>query len=307
MRICLSCQHRHDREDWICPSCHHKPARHLNFLSFATEVAVERVGFKPKSYGQLAEAEEENFWFRARNSLLTWALERYFPSAQSLLEIGCGTGFVLRGFRSTFPTLKLTGSDVLCEGLFFASKRVPEATLMQMDARCIPFENEFDVLGAFDVLEHIKEDEVVIQQMHQAAKPGGGIIVTVPQHPWLWSAMDKVSGHWRRYGRRELEQKVRKAGFNVVWVQSFVSLLLPLMIGARLLKKRRVADDMSEVRIGRLANWCLECVLGVERWLIRSGISFPAGGSLLLIARKAEHNQQTFPSVGSAARPRSVS
>jgi SAM-dependent methyltransferase len=287
MRICLSCEHRHDREDWICPACHNKPARHLNFLSFAPEIAVDQVRFKAEYYGQLAEVEEENFWFRARNRLLTWALELYFPSARSLLEIGCGTGFVLRGFRSTFPALKLTGSEVICEGLLFASQRVPEATLIQMDACRIPFENEFDVVGAFDVLEHIKEDEIVLQQMYQAVKPGGGIIVTVPQHPWLWSEMDKVSGHWRRYGRKELQQKVRKAAFRVVSVRSFVSLLLPLMVGARLVKKRRVADDMSEFRIGRVLNRCLEKVMRLEYWLIRAGMSVPAGGSLLLIARKA--------------------
>lgn len=66
-----------------------------------------------------------------------------------------------------------------------------------MDARRIPFEGEFDVIGAFDVLEHIEEDERVLGQLNAALRSGGGIIATVPQHQWLWSEMDTVSGHRR--------------------------------------------------------------------------------------------------------------
>lgn len=291
MRICLTCECRHDQENWFCPSCHNQPVRQLSFLSFAPEISAEQVGFKPGYYRHLAELEEDNFWFRSRNRLLTWSLKTYFPSAQSLLEIGCGTGFVLQGFRSTFPTLKLAGSEVLFDGLVVASHRVPTAKLFQLDARRIPFEDEFDVIGAFDMLEHVKEDDIVLRQMYQAVRPGGGIIITVPQHRWLWSDMDAVSGHWRRYRRRELQQKVRKAGFSVVAVRSFVSLLLPLLLAARLAKKRKVHDDMAEFKIGRRLNRCLENVMVLERSLIRAGISFPAGGSLLMAARKGGRSQ----------------
>ena len=77
-----------------------------------------------------------------------------------------------------------------------------------MDARRIPYEAEFDVIGAFDVIEHIYEDAAVLQQMHRAVRPGGGIIVTVPQHRFLWSKQDEFSCHFRRYTRGELMSKV---------------------------------------------------------------------------------------------------
>jgi len=288
MKICLACGYRHDRKDWLCPACHNKPAQRLGFFSFAPEISTDQVGFKAEYYGQLAKVEEENFWFRSRNRLLIWTLQTHFPGAQSFLEVGCGTGFVLRGFRSAFPGLKVAGSEVFREGMVYASQRVPEATLFQMDARRIPFENEFDVIGAFDVLEHIQEDDLVLQQMYQAVKPAGGIMVTVPQHQWLWSENDAVSGHWRRYERKELQRKVQGAGFQVVFTQSFVSLLLPLLIWSRRIKKIRGSDDWSEFKIGYLANWVLGNVLQVERFLIRAGVSFPVGGSLLLIARKLQ-------------------
>ena len=79
-----------------------------------------------------------------------------------------------------------------------------------MDARRIPFEREFDVVGAFDVLEHIVEDEDVLGQMFKATRPGGGLLVTVPQHPFLWSASDEHAMHQRRYSRAELRRKVER-------------------------------------------------------------------------------------------------
>ena len=156
----------------------------------------------------------------------------------------------------------------------------------QMDARRIPFEDEFDVIGAFDVIEHIEEDEIVLRQMHQATKPGGGIVITVPQHRWLWSKNDKVSGHRRRYRRDELKDKVWRAGFEVVATKAFVALPLPLLVWSRLVRKIKGPDDWSEFKISAMTNWCLDNVLSVERCLIRAGFSFPVGGSLLLAARK---------------------
>ena len=107
-----------------------------------------------------------------------------------------------------------------------------------MDARRIPFECEFDVVGAFDVLEHLVEDESALAQMFNAARPGGGLLVTVPQQRYLWSASDEYAMHQRRYSRAELRAKVESAGFQIERITSFNSLLLPLMILSRMQQKR---------------------------------------------------------------------
>src|SRR6266545_4042215 len=91
---------------------------------------------------------------------------------ENFLEIGCGTGFVLSGIRKAFPELILSGSEIFSEGLNLAAERLPGVELFQMDARRIPFQEEFDVIGAFDVLEHVKEDEEVLSQMYQATRKG---------------------------------------------------------------------------------------------------------------------------------------
>lgn len=289
MKICLACGQRFAADDWDCPACGHAPARRDGYLAFAPELADANDGFHAEYFARLATLEARHFWFRARNRLLLWAIRRYFPRAESFLEIGCGTGFVLAGIARAFPTMLLSGSDIFTEGLAFAARRVPGANLFQMDACRIPFAGAFDLAGAFDVLEHIEDDQTVLRQMFQAVRPGGGIVLTVPQHMWLWSAMDEYSFHKRRYNRTELAAKVTRAGFEPVHVTSFVSLLLPLMLLSRI--KQRVAadwDPWAELRIGGGSNALAELIMGVERGLIAAFRSFPVGGSLLIVARRPE-------------------
>lgn len=244
----------------------------------------------------MVAVEPKHFWFVARNRILMDAMRKYFPEPGKVLEMGCGTGFVLSGLRATFPQARLSGSDIFTEGLVFTARRVPSAFLFQMDARHIPFQEEFDLIGAFDVLEHIEEDNAVLAQMYQACKQGGGIVLTVPQHRWLWSRVDDFAHHKRRYTRVELIEKTARAGFRVEYATSFVSLLLPLMLASRGLKKS--GADMDEqmeavgLKVGKLTNAVLGAIMKIERSLISLGLSFPFGGSLLLVARKADSDSK---------------
>lgn len=238
-------------------------------------------------YEALAAAEPNSFWFRARNRLIVSTVARHFPGAGSLLEIGCGTGFVLEALRSAFPSMRLVGSELYEEGLAVARRRLADVELVQLDARELPYSDEFDIAGAFDVLEHLEEDERVLAELRRAVRSGGGIVLLVPQHPRLWSAMDDVAHHVRRYTRRELMAKVRRAGFDVERATSFVSSLLPAMAASRGVRRlfRRPYDPVAELRPGPL-NGVFERVLDGERRLIERGISLPAGGSLLVVGRR---------------------
>ena len=208
MKRCLCCDARYASLIRYCPNCSFIPALVDGFDSYAPDFAHEGGGFKPNYFSELARLEEANFWFKSRNKLLMWAIEKYCPNFQSFLEIGCGTGYVLSGVSKRFPRSTLFGSEIFITGLSFAATRLPSAKFMQMDARNIPFENEFDVIGAFDVLEHIKEDEEVLLQMCAALKPEGLMLLTVPQHAWLWSPIDEYAFHERRYAAADLHQKI---------------------------------------------------------------------------------------------------
>lgn len=288
MRLCGNCGKPWAAVQARCTHCLYEPKIIHGHLAFAPDLAEQSEGFEASYFEKLPDYEIGNFWFNSRNRLLVWALQRYFSHAENMLEIGCGTGFVLSGLKEAFPHLKFSGSEVFSAGLSVAAKRLPGVELFQMDARRIPFRDEFDVVGAFDVLEHIREDDTVLQQMYQACRKGGGIMLTVPQHPFLWSKSDDVARHVRRYRSSELKGKVRAAGFEILRVTSFVSLLFPALLASRLTAplSRKEFDPESEFRISPVTNSLLERILNVERKLIRTGVSFPAGGSLLLIARR---------------------
>ena len=290
MKRCQRCEASFVAIDWRCPHCTHVPTIIGGFSAMAPELAEQGAGFRPEAFEQLASLEARNFWFGARNRLIIWMLEKYFPSMQRYMEIGCGTGFVLAGVAAAFPEAKLVGSEVFSVGLPYAASRVQKAELLQMDARRIPFTEEFDAIGAFDVLEHIVEDEAVLAAMLKALRPGGGVAITVPQHPWLWSTTDESACHVRRYKVGELREKAIRAGFTVVFETSFVSLLLPVMLASRLAMRRtrEQTEAMPEMRLPPWLNRTFEFVMNTERHLIQRGIRFGWGGSRLLIARKKE-------------------
>ncbi|MFA6972199.1 MAG: methyltransferase domain-containing protein [Gallionella sp.] len=288
MKFCLACQKPFTGTDWKCPVCGEVPPERGGFMAFAPALAAQNDGFNPELFQRFAAIEAGNFWFIGRNNILRDCMMRYFSAAKNILEIGCGTGFVLTSTRQIYPQAQLSGSDIFTEGLDYARQRVPSARLFQMDACHIPYHNEFDLIGAFDVLEHIEDDQAALAQMYQACQPGGGLLITVPQHRWLWSSTDDYAHHKRRYTRGELLGRVAFAGFKVEYVGSFVSLLLPVMLASRLLQKTAQASDQMDAgfKTGKLANTLLGAVMKVERWMIACGISFPVGGSLLLVARK---------------------
>lgn len=288
MKVCLRCQTNFEHAGWRCAACGFEPPLKAGFPAFAPALAAGNEGYDDSYFAQLYALEARNYWFRARNALLAWAMRKYFQAARAFLEIGCGTGFVLAGIARALPQLTVHASEVSSSGLPFAAQRVPHAELFQMDARAIPFVAHFDVIGLFDVLEHIEEDVIVLAQVHRALRDGGGLIITVPQHPFLWSAYDEHAHHVRRYAARELRAKVLQAGFRIVMMTSFVSLLLPLMMLSRRMQRKATAgyDVLADLRVGRVANFVLESVLAIERGLIRLGVRFPAGGSLLLVAQR---------------------
>lgn len=290
MIVCPACESSElVKPEYICTKCGYHPDVVNGFLAWAPELANNNSGFRPEYFSGLYEAESEHFWFRARNMLILWSLLKYFPNFQSFLEVGCGTAFVLSAIAKENPLKSMAGSEIYPAGLEYASRRVPEADLFQMDARQCPYDEEFDVVGAFDVIEHIQEDELVLQNIYRAVKPGGGCLITVPQHMWLWSSTDEQACHQRRYEKEELLDKIRNAGFEVVRTTSFVSSLLPAMALSRLLQKHasvNEGDPTETLKISAVLNAILYSILRLEFALIKMGINYPVGGSRLVVARK---------------------
>ena len=260
------------------------------FEAWAPELAKSGSGkfFDNYHFKKLASLEDTNFWFNARNELILWSLNQYFVTPAKYAEIGCGTGYVLRAIELAYPETEIVGTELFVEGLKFAAQRCKRAKLVQLDARAIPYRNQFDVVGIFDVLEHIEDDEAVLTQIEKSLVYGGGtVLITVPQHQWLWSSVDEAACHVRRYSAKELAKKVEAAGFEIVRSTSFVSLLLPMMVAARFVSRHKpAADAEAELSINKHLNWLFRKIMAVEFHLIKLGVNFKFGGSRLLIVRK---------------------
>jgi len=255
---------------------------------FAPKLADTTSGFDPTAFEFLARVEDANFWFVARKELIVGLVDGFFPNARSFLEIGCGNGDVLRAISQSRHWDRLVGAELHPSGLAYARKRLrKEIELVQMDARDIPASDAFDIVGAFDVIEHISEDEAVLQGLRRAVCKGGGILIAVPQHPWLWSSADDAAYHVRRYKRGEVEAKLRRNGFEILFSSSFTALLLPFMLVSRLRSKdEQDSSRLSrEFELGPRLNSFFLRVLRFEIRMTLAGWRWPAGGSRIVVGR----------------------
>jgi SAM-dependent methyltransferase len=241
--------------------------------------------FPEESFTKLAAVEDGHFWFEERNNLISWAMKKYAPDCRSFLEVGCGTGFVSRRIAEDFSQASMTAVEYYEAALPFARQRCPRATISQADITDLPFDSEFDVVGCFDVLEHIPDDLAALSNLKKALKPGGLLLVSVPQHMWLWSELDEGACHQRRYNRKELSLKAASQGLATVFVTSFVSVPVPLMLLRKLGSRRKngAANSLntSEFQVSAMVNGILRWVLAAERFAVKAGFSWPIGGSLV--------------------------
>ena len=284
----LSCSSTNKRTAGdTCRACGFNAAQRYGITCFAPALANSGECFDPRLFELLARVEETNFWFVNRAKLIVHLLKTYFPFAENMLEVGCGTGSVLLALHHAMPKLQLVGSELHPSGLEIARRRVHDSLFVQMDARRIPAQNEFDVIGAFDVLEHIPEDESVLGNIHRALKPGGGVLISVPQHAWLWSTSDEIAHHVRRYGRGEMEAKLTSSGFRILRSTSFTALLLPAMMASRLFRRSGSEHKLlPELEISGWLNSALSSILRFEVELTRRGVDWPFGGSRVVVAQR---------------------
>jgi SAM-dependent methyltransferase len=273
----------------MCSDCGHSVEMRDGIPIFAPGLADTISGMDPALFGKLARWENNNYWFVPRNRLITGLLAHYFPAAQSFMELGCGSGFVLSAISQVKPWRRLVGSELHPSGLAIARKRLGDrADFVQLDARTIPLRGVFDVIGAFDVLEHVENDGAVLAAMYQALGSRGGVMLTVPQHPWLWSNADESALHVRRYRKGELEGKVHAAGFRILLSTSYTSLLLPVMAASRSRGMAKSDSLRNEFELPAVANALLRAILQFEVSLTLTGIRFPVGGSRVVVAEKIE-------------------
>jgi hypothetical protein len=131
------------------------------------------------------------------------------------------------------------------------------------------------------------DEPAALAELHRVLKPGGLVVLNLPAHEWLRSAHDIRVHTARRYERREIAEKLGHAGFDAARPRHWNSLLLPLMVLQRKILKR---DEGAKSDVQPFPPWLdasLFAVCRAETALLRAGLSFPMGGSVLATARRA--------------------
>ncbi len=235
--------------------------------------------FDPAAFTKLKAAEERHFWFRIRRRWITDRIARFVPPPARVLEVGCGSGNV--GAHLSRKGYRVTGSELYADALEMAWSGFDK---VRSDAVDLPFDDgAFDVVGLFDVIEHLDDDLPPLREAFRVLKREGIVIVTVPARRELWSHVDVLSFHRRRYVPALLRRLFSQLGAREEALEyMFASLYLPMMLGRR--KSREKVPNQLD--IGPLANLCFQTLCDTERRISRRA-PFPIGTSLIAVYRKA--------------------
>ena len=210
-------------------------------------------------YDNMAKLDEQHWWYVARRDILDRLIRRRIrlPRDARILEIGCGTGHNL-------PMLRQFGEVDAIE-IQRLGKPVMASPLPALEG---VEDGAYDMVAILDVLEHIEADREALTGIARKLKPGGRILITVPAHPWMWSAHDVVNHHKRRYTRRTLKAVIAAAGLRLDMLRWFNSLLFPVAAGVRLAGRLFGREGGDDTLPPRPVNFLFGKIFAFERHAI---------------------------------------
>ena len=234
-------------------------------------------------YEQMAELDERHWWYCARRDVVAALIRRVVrpPKDAAILEIGCGTGHNFNMLREFGSVAALELDDA---ARAIAEKRLGHAILRAPlpELEGVP-KHHYDMIGAFDVIEHVDDDKAAVGSIAQRLKPGGKFVMTVPAHQWMWSAHDSVNHHKRRYSKRGLKALIESSPLKLEAAGYFNSLLFPVAIAERMAAKALGKDGGDLELPAAPLNAALKRTFAAERHLI-GRVPLPPGLSLFAVA-----------------------
>ncbi len=236
------------------------------------------------AYKQMKETQSCHWWYLSRRKILDKALEKHVGSCNDILDIGGGMG-------GNIELLKKYGSLTIFEKNKYAVEYLSTLDSCHVIQGSFPesidkhFPN-FDLITMFDVLEHIKDDQIALEKIYKLMKKGNKLIITVPAYQFLFSHHDIVFHHYRRYNMQEILSKVQTVGFDVRHHTYFNTILFPIALISRIISKLSPKIQNHEQNIHKSkSNLILEKIFSLEKHLINR-FRLPYGLSILLILEK---------------------
>lgn len=235
-------------------------------------------------YKELYDLEKDYWWHVGKRQITFDLINRYSTSFEKALDIGCGAGLVVDELSKKYN--QAYGVDMSADALNFCKQRSLQ-NLILAPAENIPLpEGSFDLITAFDLLEHA-DDAAVLRETRRLLKAGGIAVITVPSYPRLWSYWDEMLGHKRRYTIKSLRTVLETAGFKVEKISySNFFILVPVLIVRELKKLTNKTKAQSDfIKTPKVLNNFLKKIYCLESRLIESP-GLPAGLSVVAVARR---------------------
>jgi 2-polyprenyl-3-methyl-5-hydroxy-6-metoxy-1,4-benzoquinol methylase len=253
-----------------------------------------------KSVNKFLEWENRHWWYLGRRKILTSIVEgerlrmAETSSKPKLLDIGCGAGKIAYELSDNFDVVGVDNIKISID----TSKSINKgnnAKFFLRKAEKLNFRGQkFDVIIAFDVLEHIEDDTKALERWRGLLKKGGTLLVSVPAFSWLWGVDDVLADHYRRYSKKELASKL-KVNYKLIRITYFNFFLFPITAMVRLIKRLFLQQEtMSEDELFKNADFRLENklinplllkIFSFEEKILRK-FSLPFGVSLLAVCQK---------------------
>lgn len=243
-------------------------------------------------YHQFADIERDHWWFRARRKVVAEVLRHRLPACPTrrILDVGCGTGGMLEMLTAFGPTV--CGMDMSADAIAFCRERGLESKARLLQGKLPddlpPEASQWDLVTAFDVIEHLDDDRAVLRDIRGVLAPGGVLVVTVPAFNFLWGPHDDLNFHKRRYSARMLRESLTDSGFRVEYASYFNTWLFPVVAAVRVLRRAvsfgKPTEPKSDFFMPRPAvNAALTRLFESEAALVPR-IPLPVGVSLIAVA-----------------------
>ena len=241
---------------------------------------------KEHTYPIMFRVEQSHWWYTGRRKILADFVDKICRQVTDrrpkILDVGCGTGANLL-MLSKYGDAE--GVDISEDALAFCRERGLDKVRLGAGEK-LPYEDgTFDLVTAFDVVEHMDDDLAGLREMRRVLRPGGRALLFVPTFMFLWGLQDDVSNHRRRYRLPELRRVLEQAGFEIErTTYANITFFLPILVMRQLMRLTGLkADSENNINVTAL-NGVLGSVFGAESWLLKF-MNLPFGVSGLCVAR----------------------
>jgi 2-polyprenyl-3-methyl-5-hydroxy-6-metoxy-1,4-benzoquinol methylase len=226
-----------------------------------------------------AMAEAKNYY--------RWIADQLAPAVgQRVLDVGGGMGSLLSYFLDREALYALDISPECVAYLENIYRNQPNLETILGDVTDPELQVKLKTLGVdtilcTNVLEHVEDDLQMLQAFHQVLKPvNGRLALLVPAHQFLYGTMDTLAGHYRRYNRQEVQNKLIKAGFRVEGIRYMNSLAtLGWWLNGRVIRQKELKDKGMNTQILYYDRFGVPMNRWIESWL-----SLPFGLSVIALA-----------------------